>query len=71
MLRDLTPRQIVRECAYVIWFLPLWNKDLQSQPAANISNNFVTSESFQDMLGVMQSIILAVKMFGMHFPKVL
>ena len=71
LLRDLSPREVVRNCAYVMWFIPLWKRDVQKRKNVTIEQNFLTSETFQDMLGLAQSIVLAIKLFGMHFPNVL
>ena len=71
LLRDLLPRDIVASLAYVLWFVPLWRRDVKLRQTATMQDNFLTQETTQDMLGPAQSIIVAIKMFRMRHPHVL
>lgn len=71
VLRERNPREVIIDCGYVMHFLYFWKKDIQIRKVADVKNNILTAETYQDMLSVTQSVILAARVFAERFPNVL
>ena len=71
MLRSLPPAEIVKECGYCMYFLAYWRRDIVQRAAnkkASLQDNFITSETYLDVLCLCQCLILAIQWFRDSFP---
>lgn len=72
VIRARTPREIVIDCAYTMCFLVYWRRDVVQRPdVVNLKANMLTSQTYQDMLSLCRSVILAVQIYALKYPNML
>ena len=60
------------DCAYTMCFLVYWRRDVVQRPdVVNLKANMLTSQTYQDMLSLCQSVILAVQIYALKYPNML
>lgn len=73
VIKDLTPREVVKDAAFCILFLGFWKRDLkiiQPQEYIDLRQHFLTSETFQDVLICCNVIILVVELMAQEHPHI-
>ena len=64
------PEAIVEDCAYCMFFVAYWRRDVVQRQYTNLKKNFITAETYQDVLCICQSLVVTIKWFREKFPKV-
>lgn len=70
VIRGRTPQDIIEDCAYCMFFVIFWRRDVQQRKYTKLQKNFITSETYQDVLCLCQSLVVTVKWFRQKFPNV-
>ena len=68
-----TALDVVTDASYCILFFAFWRRDVerQSVATATLPKNFITPQTYQDVLLSLMMLICAVKLFGAQFPGVM
>ena len=68
LVRSRLPIATIEDCAYCIFFLVFWRRDVEQRQRTDLKKNFITSETYQDVLCLCQSLIVAVTWYREKFP---
>lgn len=71
ILKDRPVKEVLLDCGFCLAFLAYWKKGMTDIGVdTNIKENFLTSETFQDMVIALNSVVLMAKFFAMHHPTI-
>ena len=68
-MRDIAPRKIVHDAAFVLILLAIWRRYLAVGSNKVTSANGLTSQTFVDMIAACQMVILTNKLYHDYFPS--
>ena len=70
LIRGRSPAAIIEDCAYCMHFVVYWRRDVEQRMYTTLKKNFITAETYQDVLCVCQALIVMIKWFKQKFPNV-
>lgn len=70
LIRGRSPADIVEDCAYCMFFVVYWRRDVEQRAHTSLKKSFITAETYQDVLCICQAIIVKIKWFKQKFPNV-
>ena len=70
LLRGRSPEAIIEDCAYCMCFVAYWRRDVVQRQYTVLQKNFITAETYQDVLCICQSLVITTKLYREKFPTV-
>lgn len=69
--RKLT--DVITDASYAILFFAFWRRDVEraSNTTATLKLNFITAQTYQDVLLSLMMLVCAIKLFRLKFPGLL
>jgi hypothetical protein len=70
VLKDISIRDILINCAFCLTFVGYWDMSVHENPQCTRRCNFITKETKDDIIMLMNVVILSIKLYSIHFPNV-
>jgi hypothetical protein len=70
VIKNISIKDIITNCTFCLTFLGYWDMSVHENPQCTRRVNFITKETRDDILMLMNVVILTIKMFSIHYPNV-
>jgi hypothetical protein len=70
IMKDRQVIQVLEDCGFCLAFLAYWRKGMDDiKVSTTIKDNFLTSETYQDIVLSLNAVVLLAKLFALRFPN--
>lgn len=64
------PQETVVDCGFVIFFFSLWRREIQLHSNLTVNINFISSQTYHDLISACSAVVVAVKQMRHRCPNV-
>jgi hypothetical protein len=70
VLKNRPVQDVINDCGWCLSFLAYWHKSMSDMKVkSTMKENFLTAETFQDMVISLNAVVLMAKYFAVHHPN--